>query len=174
MYKAVLFLLLFLPVTAMAQKALIEKSIDEKNGSVVYKGYFYFRDLYTEPTFDWMREGTDAYEPDQTVLKDLAPLLKRYTLLVFMGSWCGDSKELLPQLYSVLDKCRYPLADIKIYGLDRAKTSGTGLEKSYGITNVPTIIVLDGKKEKGRITESVDNSMEADLLAIVKTSVHKK
>ncbi len=169
-FLAVLFLLV--TAQAMAQKTTYETLIDEKNGNTVFKGKCTFTDLYTEQSFDWMRTGSSAYAPDEKAIKTLNGKLNKYSILVFLGTWCGDSKDLVPELYKVLDLIHYPVANVTIYGVDRPKTTGTGVEKTYGITNVPTIIVLDGKKEIGRITESVDNSMEADLAAIV--AKHKK
>ena len=50
--------------------------------------------------------------------------------------------------------------------MDRDKKSGEGIEKQYKIERVPTFIVLKNGVEVGRVVESVENSIEADLAAI--------
>jgi hypothetical protein len=54
-----------------------------------------------------------------------------------------------------------------MYAVDRDKTALNDEAKNYKITLVPTIIVLHGNREVGRITESVQASIEHDLLAIL-------
>jgi hypothetical protein len=55
-----------------------------------------------------------------------------------------------------------------MYGVDRAKTAKNGEEKMYAIKFVPTIILMKDNKEAGRIVESVQTSMEADMVDIIK------
>ena len=57
--------------------------------------------------------------------------------------------------------------EIAMYGVEREKTTRSELLQKYGITNLPTIIVMKGGAEAGRITETVKKSVEADLLKIV-------
>lgn len=142
-------------------------STDSVNSSVVYKGLIGFDDLQKEPTFNWYKTGTDTYHPKKKHINKLKAALPAYSMVVVMGTWCGDSKDLIPKLHNVLLAAAYPMANVTVFGVDRAKTSGSGIDKTYSITRVPTIILFDGAKEIGRITESVDKSMEADLRVII-------
>lgn len=54
----------------------------------------------------------------------------------------------------------------------RYKTSPSGLEKEHGIRFVPTLIVLKGKRELGRITENPVSSVEDDLLRFLLLASH--
>ena len=89
-------------------------------------------------------------------------------MVVFLGTWCDDSHELIPKLEKVLQLIQYPQSSLTMFGVDRAKTTTTHDEKQYKITLVPTIIVFDKDREIGRITESVQKSIEADLEAMLK------
>lgn len=56
---------------------------------------------------------------------------------------------------------------MQIFALDRDKKGRNGEEKQYKITNVPTVIVLQDGNERGRITETVKQNVESDLLEII-------
>ncbi len=93
--------------------------------------------------------------------------LKDYTIVIFMGTWCDDSHNIIPKLEKTLKEIDYPLSGVTMYGVDRAKTTKNGENKTYNISRVPTIILFKGGKEAGRITETVLKSVEADLAAIL-------
>ena len=85
------------------------------------------------------------------------------TLLVFAGTWCSDTQNLLPKFYKSLDDAGIARERVKLYLLDEQKNSPEQLEKQYQVVSVPTFIVLQNGKELGRIVESVQQSIEADL-----------
>lgn len=146
-----------------------ETSIDEKNGSVVYRGSVSFGDLEHEKTFNWLPQGAEAYKPDAASIEFLKEHLSQYRLITFMGTWCDDSHILIPQLYKVLSEARFPMGELTMYGVDRTKTTADGAHTQYGISFVPTVIVLRGGKEIGRITESARKSVETDLANIIRS-----
>ncbi len=164
---AIYLLLLLCTMSSNAQNKTYTTTVDEKNGSVVFVGKCDFADLYTEPSFDWMRTGTAGYMPDGKALKILQTHLHEYELLVFLGTWCGDSKDLVPPLYKILDLVHYPSAMVSMYSMARGMKTGLGIEQKYHITNAPTFILVKNGKEAGRITESVEESVEKDLAAII-------
>jgi thiol-disulfide isomerase/thioredoxin len=145
---------------------------DEKNGQVVYKGIFSYHDMEQEPTFHWLVEGIENYKPDATATDYLKQVMGNYKLLIFIGTWCEDSQHLLPQLYKVLQTINMNWEDVMIVGMDRTKTTTTAegeqLVKQYGITLLPTIIVLNSDgKETGRVIEAAQKSIEWDLTDII-------
>ena len=152
---------------ATAQKTYVTAK-DDQTGAVVFKGPITMADLSGEHSFSWMKRGETDYKPDSAAIKALRFALPAYTLVTFMGTWCDDSQSIIPKLAKVLQAARYPADKEVMYGVDRDKQT-TGVEsKIYDIKRVPTIIVFKGNKEVGRITESVSNSVEADLLQIVR------
>jgi len=98
-------------------------------------------------------------------------------VLVFMGTWCGDSKREVPRLLSVLDYCHFRNEDLKMvmvsYRDGAYKQSPKHEERGRNIFRVPTIIVYVGNKELGRIIESPKQSLEKDLLSILKGEQYK-
>jgi len=167
--KKILFILMILTsLTAAAQKSY-EVSKDPKNDRVVFSGPITFKDLEGEPTFTWFTEGRENYKLRKKQISYLRDKLKKYNMVVFMGTWCGDSHEIIPKLQRVLMETGYPMSKYTMYGVDRSKTSKDAGEKKYNITLVPTIILLRDGKEIGRITETAHKNIEIDLAEIVKS-----
>lgn len=65
-------------------------------------------------------------------------------VLVFMGTWCSDSKRDVPRFLRIADGSGMDATDFDLYGLDRKKKSPGGLEEKYSIERVPTFIFLRG------------------------------
>lgn len=161
-----------LSMNAMGQNTAYTISKDEKNGEQVFNGALTFKDLDSEPSFTWMKSGREAYKPDEKEIGVLDSKLNApgnsYTMIIFLGTWCDDSHDLVPKLEKVLQTLKFPVDKITMYGTDRNKATKNGENKLYDITNVPTIILLNKGKETGRITESVKKSIEADLAALLR------
>ncbi|MBZ0097570.1 MAG: thioredoxin family protein, partial [Taibaiella sp.] len=144
-----------------------DKAINDRN-ELVFTGQFTFADLQQEESFKWMTEGTDAYQPGAEDISYLKNELNKYQLVVFMGTWCEDSHNLIPKLYKALEASGYPAQQLTLYGLNREKKGKGTAHEEYKVLYVPTIIVLSDDKEVGRITETVRKSVEADLVTIIK------
>ncbi len=151
----------------MAQSPAYSISKDSVDGGLIFNGPITISDLENEATFKWMKSGLDDYKPYDGAVSFLKTYLKDYSLVVFMGTWCDDSQNLVPKLAKVLQMADFPLSKLTMYGTDRAKKTKNAEEKKYDVSLVPTIIVLKNGKEKGRITESVKKTIEDDLAAIV-------
>ena len=97
-----------------------------------------------------------------------------FKMIVFGGTWCEDTQNLLPLFYKLIDQSKYPQRKTTLVGVDRQKQSGDdGLSAKYKITNVPAFIVLknDGT-EAGRVIEygkgvGIDNEL-AEIVSGIK------
>ena len=155
---------LFFSMTGFAQSSKFDVLTDEQNGSVVYKGAITFGDLAKEPSFTWLVSRAETYAPhNDAAVQLLRERLDDYDIVVLMGTWCEDSQILVPQLYKLLQMVDYPMSQYRMYGVDRAKTSKNDEHTTYRVEKVPTIILRRNGKEAGRITETVSESLEADL-----------
>ena len=129
----------------------------------------YTKETFTDTTkYPWFNERYNSYEPKQEALVKLNAV-PPYEIIVFGGTWCSDTRYLLPKFYKVMDALQYP-PKITLIMVDEQKKSGTGIEANYSIEYVPTFIVLQNGKEKGRVVESVQASIEEDLAVIVSGS----
>lgn len=124
--------------------------------------------LEQNPFCDWFGYQYHAYTPDFTGLNPdaLRTALANTDILVFMGTWCGDSQREVPRLYKVLDALGVPDGRIRIIALDGNKQGPLGEHTQQHIHHVPAIVLVKDGRELGRITESPQFSLEADLAQI--------
>ncbi len=114
--------------------------------------------------FPWFKKNYDTYNSAvNTDILYLKAFKDRVTFMVFAGTWCDDTQNLLPKFFRVLDEAQFPASSITLYGVDRSKKSLHGEADKSLIVNVPTFIVYKDGKEIGRIVENVKKSVEIDL-----------
>ena len=162
---------LIIAITANCQEPKeINVKVKQPNGTEILSGEFDRSALAESQFAAWFDPAYSNYEVEKSKLGDLPKKLKNYTMEVYVGTWCGDSKRELPALYKILEEVKYPLEKMKVYGVDRQKKSYDSIEQGSNITHVPTIILYDKKgKEAGRIVESPASAyLEVDLDHIVK------
>jgi thiol-disulfide isomerase/thioredoxin len=92
-------------------------------------------------------------------------------VLVFLGTWCGDSKRDVPRFLRIVDAAGISMDRITLYALDRKKASPEGVEARYGIERVPTFIFLKKEAEIGRIVETPRTTLEGDILSILAAAI---
>lgn len=128
----------------------------------------------TNPIFveDW-QDRYDNYTPEKKTTRKLKKFFKKnenISIKVFFASWCGDSKDHLPNFVKLAHKVK--LQNIVYYGLNRQKEMGD-LDfidvYSFNIERVPTFIIYRGDNEIGRIIETPEVSLEKDLYEAVKS-----
>jgi thiol-disulfide isomerase/thioredoxin len=112
------------------------------------------------------------YVPDKSKIKQIESLTRKdeITYYVFSGSWCSDSKSEVPKMFRLFDEANVSPDRIKLYGVDRNKTEPTGTAKTYNIERVPTLVLVKGSKEIGRVTEypRPEMSWEDEILEIIR------
>jgi len=120
--------------------------------------------------YHWFQKQYQDYQPSLSVLDALKATLQDYEILVFMGTWCGDSQREVPRLLKILDRARFPMSQLRMVALSREpdlyKQSPEHEEKGLNIHRVPTVIIYKNGKEQNRIVESPVVSLEQDLLSI--------
>ena len=129
------------------------------------------RGWITRPAFDSpdlaaFRSGYDTSHVDRAFMAMIHDANPGVSVLVFLGTWCPDSKREVPRFLKIADSSGIPPDSICFYGLDRSKKSPDGLTDRYDITLVPTFIFLKDGKEIGRITEAPTATLEGDILSI--------
>ena len=87
-----------------------------------------------------------------------------------MGTWCDDSRLLVPQFLRVMDKLKFKKNKIEFIGLDHEKNSPYNHDEIYEIVNVPTIIFYKDDTEFNRIVELTIETLEKDILSILSDS----
>jgi len=164
----ILLALLFAGLAARAQYTSDYTVVTgDPEQKTVWKGACTFDDLNKVSDFK-LQEASAVYKPEISVIKQLSKQLEGCEVIIFLGTWCEDSHRIIPQLYRVLKDTGYPFDKLRMIALDRDKKSGGDLEKKCNVTHVPAIIVMKDGMEKGRITETVESTVEGDLLHITR------
>jgi len=117
--------------------------------------------------FPGWKDRSEVYTPRTDVMEKLRASSTRVDTVVFLGTWCKDSRNEVPKFLKVYDGAANGNFTLTMYGVDRSKKDGQGLTEKYGITRVPTFIFMRDDKELGRIVEFPRSTMEGDFLSIV-------
>ncbi len=159
-----------------ATTPIINAEIQNERKQTILAGHCSVSILQIRNYKEWFDKSYNAYQVDTNTTEQLEPLLPGKTIEIFMGSWCGDSKREVPRLYKILQQAGMDTNHVQLILVDNSlktyKQSPQHEEQGKNIHHVPTIIVYDGDKEKGRIIESPVVSLEKDLLAILTTNTY--
>lgn len=139
----------------------------EPSGTRVIKGIFDRSTLEHDSTFTWFQTNYKSYTVDSTNLQLITALSYDVHFVMVLGTWCGDSKKEVPQLFKVFDSAKISEHKILMIGVDRSKKSNDGLSDKYNVQRVPTLIVLRGDQELGRIVEHPKETLEKDIVKIL-------
>lgn len=118
------------------------------------------------------------YEPSPDLVKALSYLRRDVTVTVVLGTWCSDSRREVPRFWKLLDQADMQGVTLVMLAVGRADApEAAAWEQEHGVTPgyrarfdvelVPTFIVTEDGKELGRIIETPEVSLEADLAGIL-------
>ncbi len=144
------FTVLLISIAANAQ---LFTSTVEPGGTKILNGIISRSDLATEPSFSWYAQNQQGYTPFAAAVNALKDKKDSIQYVVFLGTWCGDSKTIVPKFYSLIDAAGVTDKQVSVIGVDRSKKSIGHLTEAFKITNVPTIIAMKNGKEIGRVVE---------------------
>ncbi|MER3464068.1 MAG: hypothetical protein C4329_06290 [Chitinophagaceae bacterium] len=125
----------------------------EKDGTKVVKGFLTKKDLVTDTSFKWFAENQKGYTPNADAVQAFRQYKDSVNIIAFGGTWCGDTKHILPQFYAIADAAGFSQERITLIGVDRSKKTIQNLSEAFNITNVPTFIIMKNGKEVGRVVE---------------------
>ena len=161
-----LFLFLAFSVSIVAQKK------PDRNGNLI--GYFQKSDLLQGKFKVWFEKSYDNYNPKEKIVKKIKKQLKGISVKSFVGTWCHDSKREIPRFYKVMEAAGFDVKNnFQIVGITRGKKTPDNLEKGYSIKHTPTLIFYRDGKEIGRYVEHARESLEKDILKILRGKPYK-
>ncbi|CAN5838118.1 hypothetical protein BH10BAC2_BH10BAC2_34470 [soil metagenome] len=144
---------LFITTTAIAQLHSYEISTDPENGSKVLRGLLIRADIQNDTSFKWFNDNMKFGQANAAAVEAFKKHTQDIQLIVFGGTWCEDTQNLLPVFYKLIDKSGFPDSSITLVGVDRPKTTLYNLHKVFNVTKAPTFIVIKDGKEIGRVEE---------------------
>ncbi len=121
------------------------------------------------------------YEPSPDLVKALAYTKHDVTVTCVLGTWCSDSRREVPRFWKLLDLMDVPDLELVMIAVGRTDAPeavlwleengiAPGYRERFDIELVPTFIVTENGEEIGRIVETPEISLEADLAAILGVS----
>ncbi len=125
------------------------KGTDEKT----LKGLLSRSVIEKDTAFKWFKANYALGTADAAAVSTFQKQGAKFHMIIFGGTWCHDTQNLLPVFYRLADKSGYPDSSITLIGVDRNKQTLDNLSTAFHITNVPTFIVMKDGKEAGRVIE---------------------
>lgn len=126
---------------------------NDGNGNKVLKGFISRQELATDSSFGWFAQNIKGYTPYAAAVDALKGAKDSVYILAFGGTWCGDTKFILPKFYALTDAAGFPQDHITLLGVDHSKKTIQHLSEAFNVTLVPTFIVLKNGQEVGRVVE---------------------
>lgn len=146
----VLSLAIFFSLQSFAQPAEVSR---DHNGSKTVKGFLTKEELVTDTAFAWFNKNQKSFKADTTLVNAFKAKKDAVHIVAFAGTWCDDTKWILPQFFALTDAAGYPDQRITLLGVDRDKKTQHQLSEVFNVDRVPTFIVMKDGKEVGRVVE---------------------
>ncbi len=142
--------LLFSTASVWAQQQF--EVTKEPDGTRVLIGLISKGDVAADSLFAFGAQQK-GYTPNALAVGALKKYGSGIELVAFAGTWCEDTKYILPKFYSLLDAASFSSDKITLIGVDRNKKTLGHLAEAFDVINVPTFIVMKDGKELGRVVE---------------------
>ena len=139
--------------TVFAVNAQSYQTLKDSDSSKMLTGFINSEILRTDSSFNWFIKAYTNYRPKAPVVKIFADNKDSIHFLVFSGTWCEDSRFVIPRFYKILDSAGFNKKNVTLLAVDRSKKDKTNLSNVLNVTHVPTIIVFRNGKELGRVVE---------------------
>ncbi len=115
------------------------------------------------------RAAYDAAMPDPQASAALLAVSPGASVLVLLGTWCGDSRREVARFWKALDAAggAAPFT-VRYVGVDRNRQDPDGLAEGWNLRYVPTFVVSRDGREVGRVVESAPHGIEVDIGALLR------
>ena len=166
-----IFLIAIIIGLGILTKAQSEYEVSSDGTNKILKGLINRELLAGDTAFQWITTNQSGYTPNMAAVNALKAKGSGLELLVFGGTWCADTKDLLPKFFSILDAASFPEKQLTLVGVDHDKKTTTHLSEDMHITKVPTFIVLKDGKEIGRVEEyGKEGDWDKELAGIINSA----
>jgi thiol-disulfide isomerase/thioredoxin len=166
-----ILILIVISQTALAQRAEVSK---DASGHKMLKGFMSRQELATDSSFAWFAQNSKDYKPYESAVTALKGAKDSIYILAFGGTWCSDSKYILPKFFMLADAAGLPQDHITVLGVDEGKKTVQHLSETFNVVNIPTFIVLKNGHEIGRVVEYGKAGMWDKELGEVVSAAGKK
>ena len=168
-FKQIFFCLIILCSLKIIAQDFNKIITDEKSGKPMLIGYTTL-EAFSDTSFSWWWDSEyKLYEVDTSLVAELEKDFKDVQVEIILGTWCSDSRREVPHLFKILDVVHYPVDSVEIISVNRDKVGLNNEVEGMQIDFVPTFIFIKEDIELGRIVEMPYDSLEKDILEILKS-----
>lgn len=122
------------------------------NGKIL-KGILSRTDISADSSFAWFQQNQKGYKPNASTVSALKENGNGIQIIAFGGTWCEDTRNILPKFFSIVDAAGFSDNQITLVGVDTNKKTISHLAEALNVEYVPTFIVMKAGKEVGRVVE---------------------
>lgn len=148
-----LALLAGLSHTALCQTPYISEPDPKHPSEPMLTGILTKYILQNHSAFGWFTSNQNGYTPGADLVNGLTAAKDQVSFVVFGGTWCDDTRYILPKFFKWLEQAGFPDKQVSFFGVNRSKETPGNITKAMGILNVPTIIAMKNGVEIGRVVE---------------------
>lgn len=152
MIKRTVFASIIVFLAAISLHAQTEVTYDA-GGTKIIRGFMSKKEIASDTSFAWYAKNQAGYTPDQSALQAFKAEKDSINIIAFGGTWCGDTKYILPKFFALTDAAGVSEDRITLIGVDRSKKTIQHLTEAFHVVNVPTFIIMKNGKEVGRVVE---------------------
>ncbi|HSK12411.1 MAG TPA: thioredoxin family protein [Phnomibacter sp.] len=135
------------------QNSNLYEVIPDEEEKKILKGFLTKRQITEDTTFAWYAANAKYGRPQAADVEIVKEKAYDFQLILFMGTWCHDSQQIVPKYFKLLEAAEFPDHHMLIIGTDRQKTAPANIQRPLNVTMVPTMLVMKDGKEVGRIVE---------------------
>ena len=172
MFRRIIFIFVFIVSIYNVGEAQIatynHADREENKNMVVGKTTLYELSQNTEFWNEYLSHYA-SFSTDKEKLDEIYSILNNDTICIVavIGTWCDDTKEQFPIFQKIFDHLKLDHINIEYIGVNRDKLAGETDISSLGIILVPTFIFYYDDRERGRIVEMPEETMEEHILKII-------
>jgi hypothetical protein len=163
-----LLLVLFVIGIGILVHAQSEYEVGTDGPNKMLKGTVKRQVLENDSAFGWFHQNQSGYVPNTDAVSLLRAKGEKARFLVFGGTWCDDTQNLLPKFYLLMDAAGIGSDQVEFVAVDRQKHALNHRPEEMHLAHTPTFIILKGDKEAGRVIEYGKNGQwETEIAEIV-------
>ena len=152
-----------------AQSPYVATEDTQHPGEYILNGIITKYALQNNPAYSWYGSSQNEYNPNPEYVDAMRAAVGKVKFIVFGGTWCSDTRYILPKFFKLQDVSGFPDADISFFATDRSKKTIGNITNILGVTHVPTLIVMKEGKEIGRVVEyGTTGEWDKELIEILK------
>lgn len=160
----------FILINLTLATSLSSQSFTAKNGQKHLWGTVNIEQLTSGDYEEWYNKNLEDFQTSLT--EEDGTFLEDVKVKIFLGTWCGDTKYLVPKFIKCWESMGLDKANLELIGVhnkgDLYKQGPNNETRGYNIHKVPTFIFNKKNKEIGRIVERTVFDLDTDIKAIAK------